>query len=219
MLLIDELRREHDLIEAVAGSLRTYAAERAAGRARQDDGPRFIEFLTVYAGHFHHAREEDTLFAALVARAGLPPHGPIAVLLDDHARLAALLDRIRCLIEAPLLTAVTARDLEDLTRAYAHHLWSHIDAENSVLLPESDARLRKSGVAELPSRPMTVEERAAMEIGRELIAAYPPILDIRAPRGDGCVCCPAMGETCRGLEHEWWSEWEWEELEDHLAEG
>ena len=40
-----------------------------------------------------------------------------------------------------------------------------------------------------------------------------------APRGDGCVVCPSFTRTCRGLELEWWNEWEWEEFEDHLPSG
>jgi hypothetical protein len=38
-------------------------------------------------------------------------------------------------------------------------------------------------------------------------------------RGDGCVFCPAFTTSCRGVEHEWWNEWEWEEFEDHLPSG
>jgi hypothetical protein len=38
-------------------------------------------------------------------------------------------------------------------------------------------------------------------------------------RGDGCVMCPAFVDNCRGLEHEWWNEWEWDEFEDHLPSG
>ena len=45
----------------------------------------------------------------------------------------------------------------------------------------------------------------------------PPLDDVTIPRGDGCVCCPAFTGACRGLEQEWWNEWEWEELENHVA--
>jgi hemerythrin-like domain-containing protein len=219
MHLIEELRAEHDLIEAVVGSLRTFVAARRRGQGERADGPRFVEFLRLFAGHYHHAREEDTLFVALVERAGLPESGPLAVLLEDHRRTAALLSRIEPLLAAPALTAADGALLESLAVEYSHALWQHIDAENSVLLPESDARLRKSGVLDLASRPMTGQECRARRIGEELVLRYPPSVDRAAPRGDGCVCCPAMGVTCRGLEHEWWNDWEWEEFEDHLTAG
>ncbi len=219
MDLIDALRAEHDLIEAVAGSLRTFVQRRRRGQADPADGARFVEFLRDYAGHFHHAREEDTLFTALVERAALPHHGPIATLVEDHHRIAALLDRIAALLALDSIDDEAGRQLDAATIEYSRALWSHIDAENSVLLPEAEARLRKAGVRELPSRPATADESRAKRAGEALVLEYPPLHDASAMRGDGCVCCPAMGERCRGLELEWWNEWEWAEFDDHIASG
>jgi hemerythrin-like domain-containing protein len=218
MLLIDELRAEHDLIDRVAGSLLAFVGLRARGEADPADGPRFMEFFRQYAGHFHHAREEDTLFVSLTRDAELPgERGPIKVLLDDHARMAGLLDGIEPLIGAELRDASDRERLKTLATEYTHALWHHIDAENSVLLPESARRLRQHGVHELPSRPMTPGERDAMAAGEDLLARYPPLDDPGVFRGDGCVMCPAFVDSCRGLEHEWWNAWEWDEFEDHLA--
>ena len=69
MELINQLRAEHDLIEQVAGSLRTFVRQRARGEGDPADGARFMAFFRRYAGDFHHAREEDTLFVALTGRA------------------------------------------------------------------------------------------------------------------------------------------------------
>ncbi len=220
MKLIDELAAEHELIDAAVGSLRTWAERRLRGEADEADGARFVEFLRVFAAQFHHAREEDTLFVALRERAGLPQEGPIASLCEDHARTAALLASIeRLVIDGQALTGAAGDELRRLTIEYSHALWHHIDAENSVLFPEGEARLRKSGVPELPSRPMTPREAAARATGEELVRRYPPLRDTTIPRGDGCVCCPAFSGACRGLEQEWWNEWEWEEFEDHLPSG
>jgi hemerythrin-like domain-containing protein len=218
MRLIDELRAEHDLIERVAGSLLAFAGQRARGEGDPADGPRFLRFFRLYAGHFHHAREEDTLFVSLTRDAELPgDRGPIRVLLDDHARMAGLLDGIEPLAGSPLEREDERQRLSTLATAYVHALWHHIDAENSVLLPESATRLRQHGVHELPSRPMTSEEREAMAVGEALVARYAPIDDPAVFRGEGCVMCPAFVDSCRGIEHEWWNEWEWDEFEDHLA--
>ena len=220
MQLIDELRAEHDLIEQVVGSLRTFVDQRQAGQGEAADGQSFLRFFRLFAGHFHHAREEDTLVIALTRDAELPAdRGPIAVMLADHARTAAMLDAMEPLIGTALRGEAERARLQELTTAYAHALWHHIDAENTVLLPESEVRLKRHGVAELPSRPMTAEEREARAIGEALLERYPPASDADAFRGDGCIACPAFGETCRGLEHEWWNEWEWEEFEDHLPSG
>ena len=49
-----------------------------------------MTFFRVFAGAFHHEREEVVLFPALIRDAGLPAdRGPIAVILDDHRRMAA----------------------------------------------------------------------------------------------------------------------------------
>ena len=94
MILIDELQTEHEVIERVAGAFLTYAAIPSAER-RAEDAAAFLRFFRLYANHFHHAREEDTLFAALRDRAGLPSdRGPIATMVADHLRMAGLLDGI-----------------------------------------------------------------------------------------------------------------------------
>ena len=123
-----------------------------------------------------------------------------------------------------MITSATLDDdgrsqLTSIALDYSEQLWHHIDAENSVLFPESEARLVRHGVPELPSRGMTDEEAAAREHGVQLVARYPPVHEPQVMRGDGCVLCPAMLTTCEGLERTWWNEWEWEEFEDHLPSG
>ena len=157
---------------------------------------------------------------ALQRDAELPgDRGPIAAILDDHHRMAALLARLDALAPAPPPDAAATTEFLEVALRYTEELWHHIDAENSVLFPESEARLRKQGVLELPSRAMTPEEADAMAIGQSLVTRFPPQADTAIVRGDGCVCCPALVDNCPGLERAWWSESEWDELEDHLAEG
>jgi hemerythrin-like domain-containing protein len=216
MQLIDELRAEHDLIEQVAGAFRTFARQRARGEGDAIDGPRFLAFFRLYAGRFHHGREEDTLFVSLQKDAELPgDRGPIAVLLGDHHRMGAILDRLEPIVAGdPAAPEVTTLALD-----YTEQLWHHIDAENSVLLPESEHRLRRHGVRELPSRALAADEAEAMETGRTLLARYPPVHEPDVLRGDGCVMCPAFVDDCEGVERAWWNEHEWDELDDHLASG
>lgn len=217
MQLLDELTTEHALIERVLGSLRGFVELRARGEGDPLDGLQFVRFFRDYAGRYHHDREENLLFAALVERAELPAHrGPLAVMTADHADLAILLDRLEPLLKATTLDTEASRKLQDLARAYSHALWHHIDAEDSVLFPESAARFRRAHVLELPSRPPTSEEQEACFCGERMVEKYPPIRDREILRGDGCVHCPAFGTTCRGLEREWWNEWEWEEFEDTM---
>ena len=211
MQLLDELRREHELIDRLLGSLRTFAVKLADGKAAAAEGFVFVACLEAYAGGWHHEREEDVLFAAL---AKTLPHdrGPIAVMLADHEGLASSL--------AAMSAALSANDWNGfarLTTEYTRLLWAHMDAENSVLFPECEIQLRRAGVRELEARPASAVITLVAQRAEDLIAQYPPAYAADVIRGDGCVMCPSYGDTCRGIEREWWNEWEWEELEEHVA--
>ena len=218
MRFIDDLRAEHDLIDRVAGSFRTFADR--PGAVDVEDLGRFLRFFRLYAGDFHHAREEHVLFPALVEQAHLPgDRGPLAVLTDDHRRMSGQLGEMERLLECNLALDVNRAGLSRTANDYTRALQHHINAENSVLFPESEARLRKQGVRELQGQEPGLEQTAAQQAAEDLLLRYPPSSDAAAIRGDGCVLCPAMGDTCGGLESEWWNEWEWEEFEDHLPSG
>lgn len=218
MQLLDDLRREHDLIDQVLGSLRAFVAVRLAGQGDPADGARFLAFFRHYAGTFHHDKEEAVLFRALVEKAELPEHrGPVAALAGEHRRMGGLLEALAGLLEGPLAAEADRTRLQELALDYSWSLWRHIDAENSVMFPESEERLRRAFVRELPSRPMTPAEQAAREAGLALLAAYPPQPDLQVPRGDGCINCPSFGTACEGLETEWWTESEWEERWDRMG--
>ncbi len=215
MQLIEDLKAEHDLIEQVLGSLRTFVTARLADQGEPADGARFMAFFRRYAGDFHHHKEEDVLFKALAERAELPAHrGPIAALTGEHRRMAGLLDGLEGLLGSDLATVEGRQRVEALAVDYSRSLWRHIDAENSVLYPQGEERLRRFHVRELPSRPMTADEASARDGALALLQAYPPLYDAEVHRGDGCVACPSFGTTCEGLEYEWWTELEWEEADE-----
>jgi hemerythrin-like domain-containing protein len=218
MQLLDDLRAEHDVIDPMVGALRTFAARRARGEAGPEDAPRFVRFFRLYADQYHHAREEDVLFPALVRELELPQdRGPIVALTVDHTRMRRMMDEISELLGRPTLAADAAARLLRLSTEWSHALWRHIDAENSVLLPESEDRLRRANVAALPNRPPTEEERAAHADAKALLAAHPPLHDATVMRGEGCSLCPNHGVSCDGVEREWWSDEEKEEFPDHVG--
>ena len=123
----DVLRDEHRVILRALDVL-----ERAIGPGKAiADGwwEAAVAWLRAFADRNHHAKEERSLFPAMV-KAGVPSEGgPIAVMLDEHAQgralIAAIADRV-----GPGRVAA-ARDYVDLLRA-------HIDKENDVLFPLDD---------------------------------------------------------------------------------
>ena len=212
MALIQDLRAEPVVIERTLGSLRTYVEARLDVRGDPGDAAAFLAFFRLWAGRYHHAREEDTLFPALLEHLPIrPDSGPVRSLLEQHAAMARTLEEM-----APLLARPEGQGgrLLDLSTRYRRDLLAHIDAENSVLLPEADARLRRAGMPDLGGRPADVEESAALRGAEPLFARYPPSEDPGAIRGEGCVICPSYGTSCEGLEREWWSEQEWDDFRE-----
>lgn len=217
MKLIDDLQVEHERIERVLGSMRTYFDLLLRNEATPADASRFLDFFQIYAGEFHHEREEQILFPAL-EEADLPgDRGPILVLNEDHDMMEGVLAAMRTIVERGEFSRDEREKLNELARRYSHDLWHHIDAENHVFFPESEIRLRRNGVAELDSRDPDDRERAAATIGDELSKRYARMDDRDVVRGDGCMMCPAYGTRCDGIEREWWNQWEWEELSGHIG--
>ena len=213
MKLLDAFQAEHMLIDQVVGSFRAYVGGLVDGTADPDDGRRFAAFFTEFAGHFHHDREERVLFHALVTEAELPANrGPVYALAREHAEMEEWLRAMTPFLEQSPQSGDDSARLRTLATRYSHALWRHIDAENSVLYPQAEERLRLCGIRELPDRPMCEAEAAAREGAAALLIRYPPVEDDTLTRGDGCFMCRAHGETCKGLEAEWWTELEWEEF-------
>lgn len=217
MRLVEDLRAEHELIEQVVGSLRAFVEARLEGGGDPADGARFMAFFRLFAGDFHHAKEEDVFFRALVERAEIPgERGPVRAITEDHRRMGGLLDGMEPLLGASLDGPADRARLKALAVDYSHSLWHHIDAENSVVFPEGEERLRRFYIKELPSRPATPAEAAARAEGEALLRRYPPLMDPDVMRGDGCVSCPSYGVTCDGVEHEWWTDLEWEDMRERM---
>jgi len=218
MQLIEDLLLEHKLIERVVGSLRAFVTARLAGQGDHLDGPRYMAFFRRYAGDFHHDKEEQVFLRALVDQAEIPEErGPVAAITGQHRHMAGLLDALQPLLAAPRHSEAEQARLKALAVDYSHSLWRHIDAENSVLFPEGQERLRRFHILELPSRPMIEAEQQAREGALALLATYPPEYDPEVHRGDGCVACPSYGTTCDGLEQEWWTDLEWEDMHDRMS--
>ena len=202
MGLFEELADEHRLVDAVAGSLVRFAQDGQDRTTVGGDVADFVSFFRTFVSGYHHEREEKTLFPALVERAEIPgDRGPLMALEADHREGARLLDELEDCAGDPKRAVLAARK-------FAHHLWEHVDKEESVVLPEAKQRLIRAGVVRLEGRPATAEEEAARRLGEQLTERFPPLDDPDAVRGDGCVACSAFAVTCGGIEKEWWNDWE-----------
>ena len=129
----DVLREEHRVILRALGVLEAAAARLAGGRLLPEGWwPEIIGLLRTFADKNHHAKEETSLFPAMV-KAGVPSvGGPIEVMLEEHQRGRALVRAMET--GEPAARAAKAREYVTLLR-------EHIDKENGVLFPLADAVL------------------------------------------------------------------------------
>lgn len=199
MKIVDEIRRDHRLIDQVAGSLHTWARRGADHPAAESDRMDLVRFLRVFLIERHH-RCEEILFNALVEHGEIPGDcGPLVVLRSEHEAVTPIVAR---------LAGDATGAVEGVAVELADEIWQHLDKEESVFLPEAERRLIDGGVRELAAPPATDEVEAARALGRDLVRRLPPSDESDLIRGDGCVPCPAFAETCHGIETEWWSDWE-----------
>ncbi len=170
------LVNEHVLIKRMLSLL-----ERNASRTAEGNYPDYrfyldgVDFIRNYADRFHHAKEEDVLFAALIAN-GMPrEHSPVAAMLMEHEQGRAF---VRAMEEAAQAALAGKPDQERLIAAnalaYAALLREHIAKEDEILYPLAERILPAEARDEIlagytlaeQSAPAGFEERYAALVAR-----------------------------------------------------
>lgn len=128
---------EHLLIKRVLTLLERFAPLTAAGEFNNWqfylDG---VDFIRSYADRFHHAKEEDVLFEALVAN-GMPrQNSPIAAMLMEHDQGRAFVAALEAAARLALAGEPgQAGTIVENGLAYAALLRDHIAKEDDILYP------------------------------------------------------------------------------------
>jgi hemerythrin-like domain-containing protein len=95
-----------------------------------------VDFIRNYADRFHHAKEEDVLFVALVNNGMPEKQSPIEAMHLEHEQGRA---HVRALAEAAGRALAGEAGQNDLIAAhakgYAQLLRGHIDKEDTILYP------------------------------------------------------------------------------------
>lgn len=95
-----------------------------------------VDFIRNYADRFHHAKEEDVLFAALVKN-GMPrENSPVAAMLMEHDLGRAYVSAMETAAREAL-AGQTGREgiIAENALAYAELLRGHIGKEDDILYP------------------------------------------------------------------------------------
>ena len=131
---------EHQLILRMIGLLEKNAPKTAAGDYRNWqfylDG---IDFIRQYADRFHHAKEEDVLFKALVDNGMPKENSPVAAMLMEHDHGREFVRNM----EAAVKEAQAGRTdvhpvIAENALGYAALLRDHIAKEDDILYPLSE---------------------------------------------------------------------------------
>ena len=143
MAAIDVTRvmvEEHRLILRMVSLLEKSVQEMEAGNFRNwQFFLDAVDFIRNYADRFHHAKEEDVLFKALIA-GGMPEqNSPVAAMHMAHdegrAYVRGMEDAAR---KALAGEAGQEAALAQNARGYATLLRDHIDKEDTILYPLSE---------------------------------------------------------------------------------
>lgn len=134
------LVEEHRLILRMIALLEKKAPLTANGTYRNwqfyRDG---IDFIRQYADRFHHAKEEDVLFVALVENGMPKEHSPVAAMLMEHDQGRGY---VRALEDAVIQAENGRTDvypaIAENALGYAALLRDHIAKEDTVLYPLSE---------------------------------------------------------------------------------
>jgi len=95
-----------------------------------------VDFIRQYADRFHHAKEEDVLFQALVKNGMPAANSPIAAMLIEHDQGRALVKAMESAAHGALAgEADQAGVVADNALQYVALLREHIEKEDGILYP------------------------------------------------------------------------------------
>lgn len=105
-----------------------------------------VDFIRNYADRFHHAKEEDVLFKALV-EGGMPEqNSPVAAMLLAHDQGRAFVRGMEAAAKQALSgKPAPVAEIAENARGYIALLRDHIDKEDNILYPLSE-RILPEGV-------------------------------------------------------------------------
>ena len=185
MQAIDMLMSEHRVIERALDALERWVSTLNSESESDDKAElaRFVSFIRDFGDAYHHAKEEDMLFVAMVEQGFPREGGPIAMMLHEHdlgRSLVSVLDGL-----AQQSTAWSKEDSDTLARTareFSALLRQHIQKEDQILYPMADTRLPEPVQEAMFRRFQAFEEERTssgerqrlLALGDALIAAHVP---------------------------------------------
>jgi len=124
-----------------------------------------ISFIRNYADNFHHSKEEDVLFVALVKN-GMPrENSPVAAMLMEHDHGREFVRRMETAVRG-VLDGLKDRGqaIAENALAYAALLRDHIAKEDDILYPLAERVIPETMREEIVGKYRRAEERTNSDL-------------------------------------------------------
>jgi len=154
--------QEHRLIEQALDAMEGWLTKLSPGSDSDDKAElaRFVSFIRGFADAYHHGKEEDILFVAMVEHGFPRQAGPIAVMLHEHEQGRSLVGVLERLAQQSAAWSEEDRGTLDRTaRKFFSLLRLHIQKEDQILYPMADTRLPEPVKEEMSRQFQAFEEQ------------------------------------------------------------
>ncbi|MGB9701231.1 MAG: PAS domain-containing protein [Candidatus Kapaibacteriota bacterium] len=129
---LEILLNDHSLIERALVLLEKQAEK--GDKIYPELALTLIDFLIEYGDNCHNQKEEEVYFPLLLKK-GMPPQGPIAVMLEEHKGEREYLIRLKELMLNKKESGSLSDDFFALLYEYSNLTKNHIWKENDILYP------------------------------------------------------------------------------------
>ena len=133
-----------------------------------------IDFIRQYADRFHHAKEEDVLFKALVDNGMPKENSPVAAMLMEHDQGRSFVRAMESAVhEAQAGRTDTYQAIADNALGYAALLRDHISKEDEILYPLAERVIpetMRTGILQRYQAAESAEAQVFPEFGKRFQA-------------------------------------------------
>jgi hemerythrin-like domain-containing protein len=153
---IELLMTEHRLIEKGLDAMDGWLTTLSPGSESddKDELARFVSFIRGFADAYHHGKEEDILFVAMVDHGFPRDVGPIPVMLREHDLGRSLVSVLDGLAKQPATWSEQDRDtLARTVREFSALLRQHIQKEDDPLPDGGHSTARTRQRRDIPTVP------------------------------------------------------------------
>lgn len=159
------LYREHEAIENALQAVDSIVRPGIDNDSFKQSAQMLIKFFREYGDAFHHQKEEQLLFPAMIARNELIGESVISEMLDNHTDFREMLAKAQ--------TCINADDCEtakQVLKEYTEALRDHIAVENDEVFPMAESLFTEEEASRMGFQFEDIDREIGLERKSELNA-------------------------------------------------